>query len=117
MESNIKMEAIVYEKSIARVTYHYDFQTVTREDGEEDVTYKTVSYNGTPSSNGIKKAVLESEFPVATEQKLVNEYNAGVLGLISKADAKVAAAKYKAFLERRAEVFAQITEDCKKAGI
>ena len=109
--------AIVFEKVIARVTYNYDFAPVTREDGSEDETYKSVQYGGTPSSNGIKKAVLEAEFPVAFEQKLVNEYNAAVLGLLPEGDAEKAVAKYRAFLSRRAELFAQVEADCKAEGV
>lgn len=117
MANKHSVAAIVFEKGISRVTYNYDFTTTTREDGETDETYKSVVYHGLPSSNGIKKAVLEAEFPVASEQKLVNEYNAGVLGLISDEEAAKATAKYSAFLSRRKEIFAQIVEDCKEAGI
>ena len=109
--------AIVFEKGIARVTYNYDFVSSTREDGQETESYKSVVYYGKPSSNGIKKAVLEAEFPVATEQKIINEYNAGVLGLVPKAQAAEAKEKYKAFLSRREALFSQIVADCIEAGV
>ena len=117
MANKHSVAAIVFEKGIARVTYNYDFQEVEHGDGQKDEVFKSVSYHGVPSSNGIKKAVLETEFPVATEQKLVNEYNAGVLGLLPEDEAAAAEAKYKAFLVRRKEMFEQIAKDCKEAGV
>lgn len=117
MANKHSVAAIVFEKGIARVTYNYDFEEVEHGDGQKDEVFKSVSYHGVPSSNGIKKAVLEAEFPVATEQKLVNEYNAGKLGLLPQEEAEKAENKYKAFLTRRAQVFQQITEDCKEAGV
>lgn len=109
--------AIVFEKGIARVTYNYDFESKAREDGESDETYKSVSYNGLPSSNGIKKAVVESEFPLAVEQKLVNEYNAGMMGVLSPEECDKAAKRYRDFLYRRKVLFEQIERDCIEAKI
>lgn len=69
------------------------------------------------TSNKITEAVISELWDSNYEQKLVNEYNAALLGVYNEetADAKVAA--YKAFLTERNAVKSQVDADCKALGI
>ena len=51
------------------------------------------------------------------EQKLINEYNSAVLGILPEGEAAAKVAAYKAFLEQRAAVKAQVDADCAELGI
>lgn len=73
------------------------------------------------SANKITEAVISTLCPTSHEQKLVNEFNAANLGLIGGSkpsdEAKRAIANYKAFLQKRADLKAQVDSDCLSLGI
>lgn len=69
------------------------------------------------SSNGITKAVISDKWENNYEQKLVNEYNAVQLGIITGDEAEERVAAYKAFLTDRAALKAQVDADCEELGI
>lgn len=69
------------------------------------------------SSNKITEAVITDRYPSDKEQKLINEYNAVQLGIITGEEAEAKIAAYKAFLEDRAELKRQVDADCAELGI
>lgn len=69
------------------------------------------------SSNGITEAVISDKWENNYEQKLVNEYNAVQLGVITGEEAEERVAAYKAFLTARAALKAQVDADCEELGI
>lgn len=69
------------------------------------------------SSNGITAAVISDKWEQNYEQKLVNEYNAVQLGVITGEEAEERIAAYKSFLTDRAALKAQVDADCKELGI
>lgn len=69
------------------------------------------------SSNGITEAVISDKWEHNDEQKLVNEYNAVQLGIITGEEAEERVAAYKAFLTARAALKAQVDADCEELGI
>jgi hypothetical protein len=69
------------------------------------------------SSNGITEAVISDKWENNYEQKLVNEYNAVQLGIITGEEAEERVAAYKAFLTARAALKAQVDADCEELGI
>lgn len=69
------------------------------------------------SSNGITEAVISDKWENNDEQKLVNEYNAVQLGIITGEEAEERVAAYKAFLTARATLKAQVDADCEELGI
>lgn len=69
------------------------------------------------SSNGITEAVISDKWENNDEQKLVNEYNAVQLGIITGEEAEERVAAYKAFLTARAALKAQVDADCEELGI
>lgn len=72
---------------------------------------------GPVSSNKITEAVISELWDPNYEQKLINEYNAARLGLYSKAEAAEMTEAYKAFLNERAALKAQIDADYEAAGL
>ena len=69
------------------------------------------------SSNKITQAVISEMWNSDYEQKLVNEYNGAQMGIYGEDDAQSITAKYKAFLEARAKLKAQVDADCKVLNI
>lgn len=90
-----------------------------QEIGSTRVQYKCeeVVIWGTVTSNKITQAVISAIASSDREQKLVNEYNAAVLGLLSPEAAEKAITAYRAFLEARSAIKAQVDADCAVLGI
>ena len=93
-------------------------------EGEQEAGSNRVQYRceevlvwGTVTSNKITQAVISAIAGSDHEQKLINEYNAAVLGLLSSEEADRTISAYKAFLERRAAIKAQVDADCAELGI
>ena len=93
-------------------------------EGEQEAGSNRVQYRceevlvwGTVTSNKITQAVISDIAGSDHEQKLINEYNAAVLGLLSSEEADRTISAYKAFLERRAAIKAQVDADCAELGI
>lgn len=69
------------------------------------------------SSNKITQAVISEKWDSDYEQKLVNEYNGAQMGIYGEDEAQAITAKYKAFLEARAKLKAQVDADCEVLNI
>lgn len=73
------------------------------------------------TSNKITAAVITVICPASHEQKLINEYNAAILGMVggskTSAEAKARIAVYKQFLEYRTTLKDQVDTDCVAFGI
>lgn len=69
------------------------------------------------SANAITEKVISSCWPGNYEQKLVNEYNAAVLGVFDEVTANVKTVAYTVFLKERQALKDMIDDDCRKLGI
>lgn len=69
------------------------------------------------TSNKIVQAVIAEVWGLDVENKMLNEYNGAQLGIYDEATKADKIAKYKAFLEERNALKAQVDSDCKEAGI
>lgn len=69
------------------------------------------------NSNVITAAVIASVWDSSYEQKLVNDYNAAVIGVYEDDAAQKKLTAYKDFLNARNELKAQIDADCAELGI
>ncbi len=101
--------------------YRYNIREVPAPTGEDEQRTQweceEVTVWSPVSSNKITQAAIAEKWDSDYEQKLVNEYNAATLGLISGDEAEEKIAKYKAFLEARSELKAQIDADCEELHI
>lgn len=69
------------------------------------------------SANKIIEAAITKTWSNSQEQKLVNEYNAAMLGISNGEEAERAKDAYSAFLRERAELKAQVERDCEMLKI
>ena len=69
------------------------------------------------SANKITEKVLTEKWDNNYEQKLVNEYNAAVMGMLSEDVAQKRKDAYMTFLQERTILKTQIDNDCKEMGI
>lgn len=69
------------------------------------------------SANKITEKVLTEKWDNNYEQKLVNEYNAAVMGMLSEDVAQKKKDAYMTFLQERAELKTIVDNDCKEMGI
>ena len=69
------------------------------------------------SANKITEKVLTEKWDNNYEQKLVNEYNAAVMGMLSEDIAQKRKDAYMTFLRERAELKTIVDNDCKEMGI
>lgn len=106
--------------------YRWDIREVEvahqQGDQEEDATKtqfacEEVVVWGTVSANKITQAVIADLIGSDHEQKLINEYNSAVLGMLPEEEAESKIEAYKAFLQKRSEVKAQVDADCAELGI
>lgn len=105
--------------------YRYNIEEVIPEVTEENINEEHTSHWKCQevtvwlplSSNGITEAVISDKWENNYEQKLVNEYNAVQLGIITGEEAEERVAAYKAFLTARAALKAQVDADCEELGI
>lgn len=109
----------IYRWNIEEVQVSEQANEGEQEAGSNRVQYKCeeVLVWGTVTSNKITQAVISAIAGSDHEQKLINEYNAAVLGLLSSEEADRTISAYKAFLERRAAIKAQVDADCAELGI
>ena len=101
--------------------YRWDIAKSERESENEETQEQwqceEVTVWSPVSSNKITQAVISEKWDSDYEQKLVNEYNGAILGLYDDDKAQEVTAKYKAFLEARAALKAQVDNDCETLGI
>ena len=69
------------------------------------------------SANKITEKVLTEKWDNNYEQKLVNEYNAAVMGMLSEDVAQKRKDAYMTFIQDRTILKTQIDNDCKEIGI
>lgn len=69
------------------------------------------------SANKITEKVLTEKWDNNYEQKLVNEYNAAEMGMLSEDVAQKKKDAYMTFLQERAELKTIVDNDCKEMGI
>jgi len=68
--------------------------------------------------NKITEAVIRDKWPVDYEQKLINEYNSAIAGVIDDpAESQQKIDNYVLFLQQRRAIKAQIDADCAELGI
>lgn len=123
------MEKVFYDNKPATLTkvgdgsyrYAWDIQPITIEiddmDPIQQFTANEVIVWSPITANRITQAVINAVWPLDYEQKLVNEYNAAMLGVYSEEVAKAKIEEYKAFLIERSALKARIDADCAKLGI
>lgn len=101
--------------------YAWDIQPITIEmNGMEPIhqfTANEVIVWSPITANRITQAVINAVWPLDKEQKLVNEYNSAVLGLLPTDEADVKIKAYKDFLRDRAMLKAQVDKDCAELNI
>lgn len=104
--------------------YRADIEEVTASgsdnDNEQQTQYKCeeVTVWSPLTSNRITEAVITDKWDNNQQQKLINEYNAAVMGLYT--DEEEAAKRIQAYtdyLTERAAVKAQVDADCAELGI
>lgn len=69
------------------------------------------------TSNRITKAAINEQWPSDYEQKLVNEYNAAMMGLYDDGAAEAKKEAYRDFLMQRQALKEQVDKDCKELNI
>lgn len=106
--------------------YHYDIKAVKAESiekssGAESRTQyecQEVIVWEPLTSNKITEAVIAEKWDGNQEQKLINEYNAILLGITTdKTEIANKTAAYKEFLAERVRLKAIVDADCKTLGI
>lgn len=75
--------------------------------------YDSVRVEYPKTADNIFSTLLTAKYPTKTENKLVNEYQSAVLGLLSE-DAKI---PYENFLKDRLSIRSMIDADCEKLNI
>lgn len=104
--------------------WNIEEQEVTEQGNDQEAGTTRVQYKceevivwGTVTANKITQAVISDLVGTDHEQKLINEYNSAVLGLLPQEEADKKIAAYKAFLEQRSAVKVQVDADCASLGI
>lgn len=69
------------------------------------------------TANTILESVIGAMWPTNYEQKLINEYNAAILGISDGEVADRSREAYVTFLSERAELKARVEADCKEYNI
>lgn len=123
------MEKVFYDNKPATLTkvgdgsyrYAWDIQPITIESADSDSIEQYTAYEvfvwSPVTANKITEAVINAMWPMGYEQKLVNEYNSAVLGLLPTDEADVKIKAYKDFLRDRAMLKAQVDKDCAELNI
>lgn len=102
--------------------FNINITEIISEDGKtEKWTAEEVTVWEPLTANKITSAVIASVCPITHEQKLVNEYNAALLGMIGgSVDSSPACEKieaYRNFLILRNSLKSQVDTDCAELGI
>lgn len=71
----------------------------------------------TVTANKITRAVISELWDSDYEQKLINEYNSAVMGILDDEDAAAKIEAYKSFLAERNAIKERVDVDCKELGI
>ena len=80
---------------------------------EEGFLYDSLLVDYPVNSNSVFKALIEELYPASVENKLRNDYESAVLGLVAD-DKKM---PYLNFLENRKEYHDRVEQDCSENGI
>ena len=104
--------------------YHYNYNIVERQETDLETgeiktvyDYDTVKVWDKPTYEKLVKAVIRATFDEMQELSIINEYNAGVLGVTTdKADKEDAKKAYKDYLTFVAETKAKVQADLEAAG-
>ena len=102
--------------------YRYNIteeQTEATEQTEQQTqwSFEEVTVWAPLSANKITEKVLTEKWDNNYEQKLINEYNAAVMGMLSEDVAQKKKDAYMTFLQERTELKTQVDNDCKEMGI
>ena len=95
-----------YRWGILEVKFDSEMKTGTNWDCDEVIVWATVT------SNAITQAVIDHLWGKDYEQKLLNDYNAAVFGMVEPAKAEKYINNYKVFLKERAVIKSVIDADC-----
>ena len=104
--------------------YHYNYNIVERQETDPETgeiktvyDYDTIKVWDKPTYDKLVKAVIRATFDEMQELSIINEYNAGVLGVTTdKADKEDAKKAYKDYLTFVAETKAKVMADLEAAG-
>ena len=118
--SDIRPQAI---QPLGNGAYHYNYNIVERQETDPETgevktvyDYDTVKVWDKPTYDKLVKAVIREKIDETQEFAIVNEYNAGVLGVITDSAEKAAAkAAYKEYLAYVAATKAQVRADLEAA--
>lgn len=99
--------------------YHYNYNIVERTETDPETgevrtvyDYDTVKVWDEPTYEKLVKAVIRETLDETQEFAIINEYNAGVLGVITDSAAKAAAKQaYKDYLTFVADTKAMVRQD------
>ena len=99
--------------------YHYNYNIVERTETDPETgevrtvyDYDTVKVWDEPTYEKLVKAVIREKLDETEEFSIINEYNAGVLGVITDSAAKAAAKQaYKDYLTFVASTKAMVRQD------
>lgn len=110
----------LYNHNIEEVSVIKDemggIQVTTSDDANANGTmfkYDSVRVGYPKTADNIFKTLLTAKYPANTESKLINEYNAAVLGIMS-VDAKT---PYEEYLNDRLAIRAMVDADCETYNI
>jgi len=119
--SNIRPAAI---EPLGNGAYHYNYNIVERQETDPETgevrtvyDYDTVKVWNEPTYEKLVKAVIREKLDETQEFAIINEYNAGVLGVITDRTAKDEAEQaYKDYLTFVAETKAMVKADLEAAA-
>lgn len=122
--SEVGNGSILYRYGITEVETT-DSQTLADESEEQTEAKKQfvcqeVAVWKPVTSNRITEAVITDRWDSNYEQKLINEYNAALLGIYgtkTSDEAKARIAAYTDYLKERSELKAQVDADCETLGL
>ena len=114
--SNIRPAAI---EPLGNGAYHYNYNIVERQETDPETgevrtvyDYDTVKVWNEPTYGKLVKAVIREKLDETQEFAIINEYNAGVLGVITDRTAKDEAKQaYKDYLTFVSETKAMVVND------
>lgn len=111
-------------QALGNGAYYYNYNIEEKQETDPQTKkerkvyyYDSVKFWDAPSYKKLVKAVIRETLNETEEFSIINEYNAGVLGVITDTDAVVEAAKaYKDYLQFVLDVKQQVRADLKSAG-
>ncbi len=100
--------------------YRWDIKPTEHQTADNDGMYECyeVEVNLPLTPNKITEAVIRDKWPIDYEQKLINEYNSAIAGIIDDpAESQQKIDNYILFLQQRRDIKARIDADCAELGI